>query len=547
MLAPIDEKVLSGMLSGGTIIPWGAWAVPLSNWILGILSCFLFFLFAGSLIRRQYVDIEALNFPLANAVAKVAELGSKGGRVADIWKSRPFWAGMLVSFAVGIGMSIENIAPTFKRISPVVDLTGLALIQRGPLTFGFEPWYIGFGYIQTYSASITTVISFLILMLIIPNILVATGQIHPLEPGSNRSYESTGLRFNLANPSIFAYPYSALCWGILFTMAIYPIFVHRRVLIESLSAIFRKIPKEIEEKEALSYRCLWLGTLIFALFWIASLVISNVPVPYAILIFILTTLFYLGWTRMRGETGGIYGGYGHNETPFIAILQWISNTTGLTAASKTSALSFMHLGSFYGMTRPTRSIYYAAPMPNILDSYALGDRVKASNKGVFIGMLIAAVINIPLTLMLTLWWYYTFGGKSTFLGSGWLGGSMLSIRESMNVIETGTTALPWAPAPNQLTMYMFILGIVLTVAMYMARMRYGWFIFTPVGILMGVYGGIILWTPFIIAIILRWLTFRIGGVELYEKTGMPVAAGLMFGVGLAVVLVGLIKATMAII
>ena len=39
--------------------------------------------------------------------------------------------------------------------------------------------------------------------------------------------------------------------------------------------------------------------------------------------------------------------------------------------------------------------------------------------------------------------------------------------------------------------------------------------------------------PFIIALIAKWLTLRAGGVETYEEKGVPVAVGLILGVGLA--------------
>ncbi len=83
------------------------------------------------------------------------------------------------------------------------------------------------------------------------------------------------------------------------------------------------------------------------------------------------------------------------------------------------------------------------------------------------------------------------------------------------------------------TLPVVVAGILVTLALYLARGRFPRLFFRPEGMVLGLISFA---SPFldcyIIAYVAKYLTLRIGGVKVYEEKGVPLATGLFVGVGL---------------
>ena len=536
LLAPLDPTVWKGMLKGGVAVPWDAWMTPIIYWSFFYISFFMLCLFVATLLRRQYVEVEALPFPLASAVNHVNTMSTTGER-AQLFtlKAVPFWIGFLISFIIGMCRTAQAVLPKLGwYIDLWVELTPLALMS-GPLLFNFEPWLIGLGYLNSFDILITLIISTVILYWIVPNAMVAAGLSPALEPGHNTGHVFASLTFGLSTLGRWGtvrYPwgYIGLAIGLGLAIVFYPIIMHREILLNSIKAIFRG--GETPESEPMSYRLLWIGTILFGVLWLISLVLINIPIHYAILGGLIVIIIFICYSRVRAESGALFGGYGRAFGHYLLFPAWIPLGTGLSTADPKGSFSFMTIlgselicGEFVGARK-------ANPLPNALENYRVGYLAGARTRDLFIAQAIAIIIGVLTVIPVTIWWYYTYGALSDIKSNLAMARNSSPCIWAINSMKNGV--ISHIGNPDYFTLGMIILGIVLAIGMYIARERFPRFILTPTGVLLAIMGSYLaLFMPFIIALIAKWLTLRAGGVKMYEEKGVPVAVGLIFGVGLA--------------
>jgi len=81
-------------------VPWSAWLKPLLNWTAFLLLLYLAVFFMCGIIRRQWVDVERLMFPLARVPLEFTEGAAGGGLLPDLFTSPPFIKGVFFALAV---------------------------------------------------------------------------------------------------------------------------------------------------------------------------------------------------------------------------------------------------------------------------------------------------------------------------------------------------------------------------------------------------------------------------------------------------------------
>lgn len=88
------QQFLEGWRGGEGRIPWWQWAAPVAHWavLIGLLSLATFFLCA--VMRRQWVDRERLQFPLARVPLDFTEGSGPSGWLTDVFRHRAFLLGL---------------------------------------------------------------------------------------------------------------------------------------------------------------------------------------------------------------------------------------------------------------------------------------------------------------------------------------------------------------------------------------------------------------------------------------------------------------------
>ncbi len=94
-------------------VPWDRWARPLATWGVFILLYYLATFFLTGMLRKQWVDVERLIFPLARVPMDMTEGSAGEGLLPAVFANRAFRVGVVASLAFGL-----------VRIAPV--LTGAA-------------------------------------------------------------------------------------------------------------------------------------------------------------------------------------------------------------------------------------------------------------------------------------------------------------------------------------------------------------------------------------------------------------------------------------
>ncbi len=94
------RRFLEGWPGGEARVPWHEWAAPVAHWaiLIGLFSLAAFFLCA--IMRRQWVDRERLQFPLARVPLEFTEGSGRSGWLTDVFRNRAFRLGMVAAGAL---------------------------------------------------------------------------------------------------------------------------------------------------------------------------------------------------------------------------------------------------------------------------------------------------------------------------------------------------------------------------------------------------------------------------------------------------------------
>jgi hypothetical protein len=530
VLGPTDQSILQGALDGGSAILWAPWLSTIGYYIFAYASFYLYFMFVSSLLRRQYVDVESIAFPLATYILETIDMASKPkeGKVPRLFKSYLFWIGALISFIYCIvsktgllmGTNLRDLG--FPQLERGYDITPISTSLVGVLLFVVEPFSVGLGYMLNMDILITTIIAFIVLNIIMPNIVVATGAGTWSPNKWNRvitGWQNTLGAGNL-NTTPYTWGYNGMLWGIFFAIAIWPVIIHRKAFIDTIRSALKSTPSAEEENEPFRYRTIWIGVIVFGLLWLASFAIAGVPPQYAVLGIVWSTIWWTAMARFRAESGMVVGAWMND---YMVIGQphkaWFNAVIGLQSSNEAGAFAFQATNEW--------AFTNQGPMGRTLENYKVASLTKTKARDMFISQAVGVLVGIVTTLVVGLWWWYTYGSATlgrrvqmVLINFRWNG--------EHNFITTGT--LPRGPYLNEFFLYMFIIGIAVTVIFYFLRSRYTSFLLNPVGILLAVYThSVPIWLSFLVALIAKWLTFRVGGADLYEKKGLPIATGLIAG------------------
>ena len=160
------QQYYEGAGEGGRV-PWRVWLGPLARWAVFLLLLYLAVLLLCAMLRRQWVDVERLMFPLARIPLEFTEEagGPAGGWLPALFGRRVFLAGLAAAGALRLLRAL----PLFIGGSQVMPLTIPLqdVLQDTPLSytdfrnFEFIPFAVGFAFLVPADVSLSVWFFFL--------------------------------------------------------------------------------------------------------------------------------------------------------------------------------------------------------------------------------------------------------------------------------------------------------------------------------------------------------------------------------------------------
>jgi hypothetical protein len=148
-------------------VPWRVWMRPLAEWGLFLLMMYMAVFFLCGILRRQWVDVDRLMFPLARVPLEFTEedAGRSAGLLPSVVANKAFLIGVIATAA----FRLVRACPLFFGATQGMPLTiplgdvfqGTPLQSADFLNFEFWPVVVGFAFLVPADVSLSVWFFFL--------------------------------------------------------------------------------------------------------------------------------------------------------------------------------------------------------------------------------------------------------------------------------------------------------------------------------------------------------------------------------------------------
>jgi len=500
---PRDLEVLRGAFYGGEV-PWNAWLPTLAYWITFIITICLNQLLFAYILRKEIVEVKSLPFPIGEAAVSVINISYEKNKSK---KLSYLTLGFALSLVYYLPSLISAIYPQFavpRYWFLEWDGTTLSL-PNAAIHMNLNPTWIAFCFMLPLDLLITSSLTYLLLFIVLPPILVWTGlQAYHPEQFDFGNYVWVGF-WAPEGPN---FP-SVMGWGGLLGLGISVIVFNYRHIAETFKKALGKI-KNHEEP----YGILWVSWIITFILFISFLLQSGVFLHVAIFFSIFAFLLYIGFMSMRSE-GYWTSAWYHASEQFLYLLHGeLLFTRSNLASSLLGTIMFMDAGST------------CSPLQLSMESFVVSNKFNVDHKKVFVSQIVSILIGIIASVVIVTWALYLLGYYKSWRfthNPQWYNSIALAavtLGTSISFSPRYDLWLPW-----------YIFGVMLSIMVTALRTFYAWFPFTAVGIVVGTQFGMgyELWLPSLIAYFLKRITVRVGGAHMYENKALPLAIGMFSG------------------
>ncbi len=520
--APTDARTVEDFFLGRSAVPWLLWLVPLAAWCSFLVAIVAASVCLTSLLQRQWISNERLSFPLAQIpLETVAEdqavPGPPRARLRFGWM---FWAGLLISFGIGLYNSFAEWIPAlpgipigpvvlmqWQRVGPLAGLGDIELI--------LWPWLIALAYLIPKELSFSC--WFFWWFRVGLTVLAIAAGAFPERPD-----EWWG--------NTFPAPY----WqgvGAVLALGIWTVWMARRHLSRAIKIAFTKAPGTADADEPIPYRWALIGfaasfAWLVYFCWLAG---SRLVVGAALVSLIL--VFYLMWARLRAETG-----MGFLSFPLKVDSVMLEPLGNVIYRQKEIVTILAARWSYFPGYGQSPEVFCGNTLESMKIADAAGMRQRALLSAMAVGFMLALLFGVY--VMMTGIHHYGFQGlrAATTTTDWWLdeqlrgdGSRIFNELQNPTSFELNTAIALGA-------------GASFTIFLGLMRQRFWWWPFHPIGYLASnTWAAKWNWMPFLVGWLAKSVVIRYGGLRLYRKT-VPMAIGLIGGDLLNQFVWGLIQA-----
>jgi len=536
-VAPYEAVV--SMRIGGSMPDWGAWSGPMVFYILYQVAYFLLGSSLMMLLRRRWIEVERLPFPFPlaswQAVKEIHHIGKPKINMA-------FTMGAIVGLAINMQILLTYMFPWWPDITswrtlgvspngcvPVPATDPIGSTFAGFMRWNLQPLNFAIAYLAPLNVSFGMWVSTFI-MIALAQVAYAFGSYTGLSDvsGCCRALGRAGyLATPVWGPPLY-WNWMTLTGGMLAFVAMI-MWQARPYLLETIRAArLGKASGVYEANEPMSYRNIYIMLAISSVFLLAFLYSAGIGIPVGIVMLIFGGIMYaIAEAYARGAAGVAYG-QGRDQWPSwpLRFIFWPTTPENYTTEYFMS-VSIMSDGldaPAAGETTWTTTTMYAFRLAELA-----GISPKTTYKLIAVTFAITLLIRVPVSL----WWVNLVGqSRAALCGGGW--DCDIAGRERYNT----------APPINEIGAAAGA-GFLIVVSLFYLHSRYVWWPIHPMGFLLSggmyiVWTGV--WTSFLVAWVLKYITLRVGGSKAYEQYGVPFVSGTLLGLVMTI-LVGIVVGT----
>jgi hypothetical protein len=488
-----DTKALDlffGGLPPGAAPPWYAWA-PTLVWWLGFVAAIIFVCLALSvMLRKQWVEHERVEFPLAQIPLQLAISAGQRALVPGVFRKRLFWIGFVLPAFVITWRILTWFHPSVPYIAFALDTTEIELGRDFPESFYARVnfFIIGFAYFTRLE---------ILLSIWFFNWLAL------IQAGITRS-----IGFGLDEETAFV---GDQAQGGLFFFVLWGLWMSRRHLANVFRKAFRRAPDVDDAGEYLSYRTATFGLILGVAFIWVFMVKAGMTWISAGLFLFACLVIYLGLAKIIALSGLVY------LRP-----TWSAQATMRPFFSAEDFGPGTVVG--YNMMYAVRGQDKGYMMPSMMAAQALQGYVRRHGRAVGKSILAASILAAALYAMSTLHLAYTRGAAN-------FNNSIFTAAGQRPYGYMARSLQPSPPresiAPTRRTF--FFVGAGATALLTALTYRFPWWPLHPAGLTVA-WGWPIFFSS--LSIFIAWLVkaiiLKVGGLKLYRH-GQPFFIGLIIG------------------
>jgi hypothetical protein len=486
-------------------IPWDAWLVPLLGWAGFVLLCYFVIACVVSLLSKQPLYNERMNFPLLRVPFLMQE-AIDNNELGRFFANRFLLAGLLIPVCLHLINGLNFYNPSVPSI-PTLILAGKFFPKHG-LFSGFYklkiyiyPAFIGFAFLTSKQISFSFWLFFIAGALFI-GLLYFFGFSIPAA--------ALGVTFG---PTI-SRPEEMQMVGAYLVFFVFLAWLARFHFLDILQKGFG-FKKESEiEQEWLSTRLAFWGAVGGGLAIVLWCHYFGLPFLFSFLVVGFFFLFTLVATRVICQGGLAY--FTLTAAPLDGVIAFFGtrlfSAAGLVVAAVVQKLLFVDLRE--------------SLMPSLLHTRKVTDKTTNSRR-IFIVILLTLIAGVVVSFLAMLALGYKFGLRE--LGLDW------ATRTTVAVYDDVYSLIESPAEPSQWITIFTLAGAFVMLALVICFHRFYWWPIHPIGYLTAYSSGMrILWFSFFIGWLFNALCMRYGGVRLFKKMrnffiGMIIGDFLMAG------------------
>ena len=469
-------------------VPWGAWAGPLLHWTGFILLCYAIMVCVVSLLSRQPLYNERMNFPLLRVPIMLQEAFDEN-RIGRFFLDRWLVAGLLVPVCLHLlnGLSFYN--PSIPSI-PTLILAGKFFPKAGLFSGFFKlkiciyPAFIGFAFLTARQISFSLWVFFLAGCLLIGLLSVL---------GVNIPAAALGTTFS----ATLSRPEETQSIGAYIVFFVFLAWLARFHFKDTLLKAIGRRREEDSASEWITSRPAFWGLVVGCAALVAWCHHYGLPVGAALVVLPAFFLFTLVAVRVICQGGITY--FTLTTAPLDAVTAFFGSRfltqTGLVVAAVAQKVLFLDLRE--------------SLMPALLHTRKVTDGVR-NNRWVALGLMLTLALGVLASFAAMLAVCYKFGVRE--LQMDW------ATRTTVGVYDTVFSLIETPAEPNRWVLQFIALGAVVMLALVVGYHRFYWWPIHPIGYLTAYSSAMwTLWFSFLVGWLCNALCMRYGGTALYTK------------------------------